>query len=367
MANLRRVELINVQSELPNIEPLNIKHDLSGVEDDLFFCVLGFEDRCPWISELIRDESSYKTKESIYFEYATNKADNDLNRNRLITALQKYSTSVRVVQCDDDEFTVRLRELLQQVCISGRVPSISFDISACSSRLLLLVLKVLFEFNINLRILYSEAAIYHPTRDEYTENPEKWTSEEGFGLTKGVGKVIPSSEHPGNRRDLLPEAIVVFPTFKPERTKAVITEVDESILSRPGDRIIWIIGVPHLTEDYWRAEAMREINKIDDSARSYEVSTFDYKKTIERLERIYGTWDCKYHVTISPLGSKMQSLGIALFWYMRQDVSIVFAIPKEFNALQYSEGCKATWKIAFGNLGKIRELLDRVGQLEIII
>ena len=111
---------------------------------------------------------------------------------------------------------------------------------------------------------------------------------------------------------------------------------------------------------------MREINKILDSAPSYEVSTFDYKETLEILERIYQARDCKYHVSISPLGSKMQSVGIALFWYMRQEVSIVFAMPEEYNARQYSEGCKDTWQIEFGNLNKIRENMDRVGKLEII-
>ncbi len=111
---------------------------------------------------------------------------------------------------------------------------------------------------------------------------------------------------------------------------------------------------------------MREINKIPDSAPSYEVSTFDYKKTLETLERIYQARDCKYHVNISPLGSKMQSVGIALFWYMRQDVSIVFAMPEEYNARQYSEGCKATWQINFGDINKVREILDSVGQLEIV-
>ena len=366
MAILNEVEIINVLSELPNIEPLDVKRNLSDKNDDLFFCALGFEDRCTWISELISCADCYKTREAIFFEYSTNLADNELNRPRLIAALQQFSTSVRSMQCDEEDFLVRLRELLQQVCNNDKKPSVTFDISSCSSKLLLLVLKVLFEFNLNLRILYSEAAAYHPTREEYDENPEKWTTEEGFGLAKGVGKVIPSPEHPGNRRDRLPDSIIIFPTFKPERTKAVITEVDESLIVRARDRIIWIIGDPHLRENHWRTNIIREINKIPTTAPSYEVTTFDYKKTIEKLESIYKQREFIYHITISPLGSKLQSLGIALFWYMRQNVSIVFAIPEKYNARQYSEGCKATWQIEFCNLNKIRETLDRLGQLEII-
>jgi hypothetical protein len=51
---------------------------------------------------------------------------------------------------------------------------------------------------------------------------------------------------------------------------------------------------------------------------------------------------------------------------MRQDISIVFAMPREYNALQYSEGCKGLWKIEFGELVDIRKVLDSVGQLEIV-
>lgn len=164
----------------------------------------------------------------------------------------------------------------------------------------------------------------------------------------------------------MPEIIIVFPTFKPEKTKAVITEIDESILTRPDDRLIWIVGKPHLQEDYWRAQVLHEINNIPSSAPCYEITTFDYKKTIEILDRICGTKDYKYQITISPLGSKLQALGIHLFGYMKQNISMVFAVPKEFNARQYSEGCKATWKIDFGNLKDIKNILDMPGQLEII-
>jgi hypothetical protein len=41
-------------------------------------------------------------------------------------------------------------------------------------------------------------------------------------------------------------------------------------------------------------------------------------------------------------------------------------IPKEYNPAQYSEGCKGTWQIDFGDLQNIRNILDKVGMLEII-
>lgn len=366
MSHLHQVELIDVLSQLPDVKRLDVERDLNVREEDLFLCALGFEDRCLSIPELIAMAGKYKCREAIYFEYSTNLNDNEVNKPGLLKALHTFSTLVNPKPCDSGDFPSGLRESLSHICAAGQTASVVFDISVCSSKSLLLALKVLFEFNISLRILYSEAAVYHPTLEEYKNDPEKWTAEEGFGLARGVGNVIPSPEHPGYRRERLPEVVVVFPTFKPERANAIIVEVDESLIMGPKDRVIWFVGDPHLPSNHWRADLIREINKIPTSASSYEVSTFDYKKTIENLERVYQPRDCKYHVTISPLGSKMQSLGIALFWNVRQDTSIVFATPKEYNARQYSEGCKDVWQIDFGHLVDIRQLLDRVGQLEIV-
>lgn len=366
MERLHEVELIEVLPKLPCVEPLEISRYFSGKTDDLYLCSLGFEARCLVIPEEIGSLNSYHAKEGIYFEYSTNSEDNDLNRVKLVNILGNFSGSLKPIQADDDQFPVRLREDLTLICSNSGIPSVSFDISTCSSKTLLIALKVLLEFDIDLHILYSEADVYHPTKQEYRDQPEKWTTEEGFGLARGVGKVVFSPEFHGYRRDQLPESIVVFPTFKPERTRAIITQVDESLIIRPKDRIVWMIGVPHLSEDRWRADIVKEINRIPEDADCHEVSTFDYKQTLETLEMIYRAKEGAYSITISALGSKFQAVGIALFWYIRQNVSIAFAMPERYNALQYSEGSKATWMINLGNLREIEALLDTVGQLQIL-
>jgi len=371
MVHLRQIELADVITKLPDIQQLHVGNHFRGRKDDLFLCALGFEDRCLedrclYVPEAIAEAGGYECSEVCYFEYSTNRNDNDINRTRLVTSLGAFSNSLRSVPCDATDFPSVLRDTIARICTEKPLPSVAFDVSVCSARLLLLVLKVLFEFDVSLCITYGEAAIYHPTREEYDSNRKDWTTEEWFGTSRGVGTVIPSPEHPGNRLDRLQDAVVVFPTFKSERAKAVISDVDPSLAMTPGDRVIWIVGEPHLPENHWRIEAIKEINKIQPSAPLYVVSTFDYKRTIETLELIYQPRDCRYHVTIAPLGSKMQSLGIALFWYMRQDVSIIFATPKEYNALQYSEDCRGHWLIQFGELAKIRNFLDSVGQIQVV-
>jgi hypothetical protein len=230
--------------------------------------------------------------------------------------------------------------------------------------LLLNVIKALLEFSVNLRVVYSEAAVYHPTPDEYAGDPNKWTTEEELGLTRGVAKVVPSPEHPGSPREG-PDLIVVFPTFKPERTRKIISDVDPALLLRPGGRVIWIVGDPHMDDEMKqrRKKMTREINEIPPKAPCYEVSTLNYKDTLRTLDQIYQNKNLEFHINISALGSKMQSLGTSLFWHMRPDVSIYFAVPSEYNPNQYSEGCKATWEVNFGDLSSTRSSLDRVGQI----
>jgi len=366
LTNLRKVEVIDIIADLPEIQRLDVKRDMAGKVEDLFLVALGFEDRCPWIAEFLAEQAGYSATRAVYFEYGTNQADNDVNRSRLVTALDSFARQVGSIPCDTDDFASQLRGILSGVCTRSNSPMVTFDISVCSSKLLITTLTVLFEFSLNLRVVYSEAGLYHPTKEEYDTDPDKWTSDNKLGLARGVSKVSRSPDHPGSRRDVLPEAAIVFPTFKPERVRAILSDIDQSLLMRPDDRVVWLIGEPHLPEDHWRADVQRKINEIPASAPAYEVSTFDYKKTLEILERVYQPFDCKYLVNIAPLGSKMQSLGVVMFWHIHPEVSIYYASPREYNAAQYSEGCKDTWRIEFGSVTKLRALLDKVGTLNVV-
>jgi len=244
--------------------------------------------------------------------------------------------------------------------------NVIFDVSGVANRLLMRCMKVLLSLNIRLTILYSEAAKYYPTREEYEENPEKWQSEESLGLERGVSDVILSEEYPGYHIDQLPDCVILFPSFNKERARAVISEIDPSLLTAAENQVLWLLGIPHLDEDRWRLDAMRKINQLSDSSIQYQVSTFDYRDSLRTLEAIYlnRLGQCKF--TLSSMGSKMQALGAALFCYLRPDVRVVFAIPREYNAGKYSDGCKATWMVDFGSTRELRISLDQVGTLRVI-
>ena len=279
----------------------------------------------------------------------------------------EIAPNVEPVEADTPDFPTNLRALIELAVSEAeeKPPRVTIDISVTANRLLLRCIKVLLEYKICLRVVYSEAAIYHPSEEEYERNAAQWKEEGLFGLERGVGDVMPSIDHPGTALDPLPDSLILFPSLKGDRSKAVVSSVDPSLLQEPGGKVVWLLGIPHLCQDQWRLAAMKQINGIGENTRSFEVSTFDYKDTLQRLESLHAELSEKSRITLSPLGSKMQALGTALFCYMHPDVRVILSTPKEYNAAQYSEGCKDVWTINFGSLEELRRNLDQVGTLHI--
>ena len=375
MPIVRKLEFADIINELPDIILFN-PQELSGNKFDAFFCALGFEDRCLTIPEQLIKVNKFECTHSIYFKYSTNIKDNKEKEPKLKKCLQEFSKRHTSLPCDNENFRKKLREFLVELTSDVQTPKVIFDISSCSSMLLLTTLKTFLEFNLNLSIVYSEAAIYHPTPEEFKENPNEWSKEEGFGLTKGVSKVISVSEFPGARREL-PDFIIAFLHFKPERIKRIITHIDETIFTAQAreKRIVFIIGDPHMDNSLreQRKKIMLEINKevieqVNKSTLKAEiktVSTLYYKQTLHMLEQIYKKYNLKYHINIAALGSKMQNIGVAFFSLVCPDVSVWNAVPRVYNAKHYSEGCKNIWQLELGKTQKLLEILNKVDKLKI--
>ena len=366
MPKIVRCELTEIISNLEPISRLNVSELGTASPEDLFICALGFEPRCLTLPSRLND-AGYQAKRAYYFKYATNLEDNAANLYELDRHLSRIAPTVKPIEADARDFPTRLRALLDLVVSEAETdsPRMTMDISVAANRLLLRCIKVLLEYKICLRIIYSEAAIYHPNKEEHEKNAARWTEEGLLGLERGVGEVMPSVDHPGDDLDPLPDSLILFPSLKGDRSKAVISSVDPSLLQNPSDKVIWLPGIPHLDQDQWRLDAVKKINGIGVDTQHFEVSTFDYKDTLQCLENLYAKLSEKNRITISPLGSKMQALGTALFCYMHHDVRVILSSPREYNAAQYSEGCKEVWKIDFGSLGKLQRNLDQVGTLRI--
>ena len=366
MAKIVSRQLADILGGLKAIEPLDAGSFAATSPEDLFLCALGFEPRCLILPGRLK-VAGYRARRAAYFKYATNLDDNRVNLPELESHLRAIAPNVDPLDADAGDFTTRLRALLELIMREApeKPPRVTLDVSVTANRLLLRCMKVLLEYDICARIIYSEAAIYHPTKEEYEQDQANLERDNLYGLERGVSDVMPSIDHPGHALDPLPDFLILFPSFKPERSLAVVSFVDPSLLANPGDKVVWLLGVPHLAEDHWRLDAMKKINAIGEGVPQYEVNTFDYKDTLQVLEGLHADKSERYTITLSPLGSKMQALGTALFCYMHPDVRVIFSTPKEYNAAQYSKGCKNVWEIDFDALDKLRRSLDEVGTLRI--
>lgn len=365
MAKMHWHDLAEVIGKLPEISPFS-PASLAGLQDALFLCALGFEQRCLAIPRGLA-AAGYKSSRAVYLQYSTNQDDNAVNLPGLQAALTAIGGRAEPMQVDTADLCSRLEEMIESLPrpVAGSPPVVVFDISVVANRALVRCLKTLLESDVSLKVVYAEAASYRPTKAEYEAAPDRWQSDDHLGLERGVLNVAPSPDQPGVRFDPLPDCIILFPSFKAERSWTVITRVDPSLVPVPGDKVIWLLGRPHSGADHWRIEAMRRINHIPSDGPQHEVSTFDYKDCLKTLELIYAKlWD-RHNVSLCPLGSKLQALGTSLFLYVHPDVRVMCAVPKEYNAVQYSEGCKSTWVIDFGALTQIRQLLGKVGQVSV--
>jgi hypothetical protein len=363
MARLVSSELSDALSLLPDAQALSSISSL--LKADLFLCALGFEPRCLSAPKYLR-KRGFKASRGVYFEPSTNRSDNQMNLPALTDHLRAMCKSIDSLQADDIDFADRLRRLLSVLAREkGGAPLVVLDMSVLPNRIVMRTMKALIEADIDLIIVYSEAKIYHPTKEELDGSPSEWSADDKMGLERGVANVMPSREYPGQHLDPFPDFLILFPTFKAQRTKAVIARVDPSLLAVPADKIFWLIGIPHLEENRWRVDALRKLNGISNNVPQIEVSTFDYKVTLSTLDAVYRDKCMEYNITISPLGSKLQAVGTSLFCHMHPDVRVMFAIPKEYNAAHYSEGSGAIWGIQFGLTSRLRSVLDSIGTLKV--
>jgi len=74
------------------------------------------------------------------------------------------------------------------------------------------------------------------------------------------------------------------------------------------------------------------------------------------LAGIYARHRPDYRFVVMPHGSKMQTLGVNLFAAAHQ-LSMVFAVPQNYNPKRYSEGCVQVWAIPFGDTSELMRKL----------
>ena len=270
---------------------------------------------------------------------------------------------------ENNENLTKLRQLAKGICLSGKidefeignlgkflkficnldykVDNIVLDITGMSRVGMMSILSVLYDSALRVRLIYTEAAEYFPSKaqfDELTKGNRNNPEESFLKLSQFERNNVAYSMHcdveeiEGLNGRLLPNyplILITFLTFKRGRVAAILQAFEANV------RIL-IKSVPVRSDLKWRGEAIElpNLDLIEDGRGVKELGTLDWQETYNFLMTYYSTGNIKYkfNIVLAPLGSKMQTVGAWLFAKEVGEIKVVSSTPKKLFYEQYSIG-----------------------------
>ncbi len=318
-----------------------------GTGDVLVVCA-GFEERAVEVLRTAtRKGSGFKV---LIIEYLPLYADNRIDE--LLCICQESKLEYERLTYDRKN-PAGFGEILVQR-FGDTAQRVFLDISGMSR---LLIVQTLVALRVSGRkfwqcfIAYTEAKIYPPTQEDVERAIQESDRDPMFAtlfLSSGVFEVTIVPELSATSLGANQNRLVFFPSFNTDQLFALRQELQPS-------RYAYIHGIPPSKENKWRTEAIIRLNHIgktksetnSDTAQSgeanagssaggskreehFEISTFDYRETLECLCKIYANHGMRDRLLISPTGSKMQVVAVGLFRAFVEDVQIVYPTPRVF-------------------------------------
>lgn len=211
------------------------------------------------------------------------------------------------------------------------------DISGMSRLLIVQLLAELLRRRASVCLIYTEAEVYPPLEHEFVGSHHNGTESPSY-LSSGIFEIVSSPEL--SSVSMLGSAIrlISFPSFDPSQLSNLVQEV------QPTHNDV-INGIPPYEDLAWRASAIRKLNgsTVNGLKRAtfHDVSTFDYRETLDLLLRIYDQYAVFDRLVVAPTGSKMQAVAVGIMRGVLEDVQIVYPTPLQFlEPSRYTEGVK---------------------------
>jgi hypothetical protein len=328
--------------EKPQLELLNKIH----LEDnDLVVLVAGFEDRALGVIDRINSSACSGFK-AVVIHYEPSLNENKIQKiHRLCSNLNAEIINLTYNRHDPAGAGEDLVDLINRLNIKGQI---FLDVSAMSRLLIVQNLVALGKSErkfSDVRVLYSEAAKYPPTKKEVAlkiKKHEKDTIYRTMFLSSGVFDVTIVPELTSIAMQGQPIRLIAFPSFNPDQLASLRGEMQPSYFS-------FIHGIPHLSKNSWRPEAIKLLNHIAKilNSEARDNSTFYYQETLDYLLEIYNLYSDMERIVIAPIGSKMQTVAVGIFRSFMNDVQIVYPTPKKFpSPHNYTMGVKDIYSLA---------------------
>ena len=214
--------------------------------------------------------------------------------------------------------------------LSEGVDRVVVDISGMSRLLIVQTLVGLIRRGKKVSVVYCEAVDYPPSESEFrlAYDKKKRDPLPEF-LSSGTMEIAVTPEL--SSISMLGESIrlIAFPSFEQSQLINLIRELQPTYVDV-------IYGRPPAEVNRWREAALVETNRaaLDSlhQGSSHVACTLDYRETLRILLRIYGDRSGFDRIVLSPTGSKMQSVAVALARSVLYDIQIVYPTPNVFTA-----------------------------------
>jgi hypothetical protein len=312
--------------------------------ESLFVTSASFESRCTYATTRLLPE--YCSRNYVIVRYVQNEREaNDISKARkanfeiMYAALKEhcraYGGELEVLNCDKEEpldgYLDFLDVLERLESRYGRPLDITLDISTFTKQYILVLFKALYSVGAHVRVLYTGAENY----------PKQ--------LTWGVKSIVSVPFHNGYQLSKNPTVLALFLGYERDRSMAIWKACDPAIT-------ISIVSQGGQGGSKQSTVATRQnldlIRTSDSEIRI--IDRFDINQTVTLLGELAETYPRdKYNLVVSPLSTKVQAMGIAIFFqeFLKRTghspFSVLYAVPFDY-AKDYSKGPLSLWQYDIG-------------------
>ena len=233
--------------------------------------------------------------------------------------------------------------------ILARVPdslNLHVDLSGMSRILIVQLVAALVRGARTARseVLYCSAKVYPPEREQVESKLAEHADLVGLTMFVSAGvfglTIVPELSSVAMQGQ--PIRVITFPSWNTTQLAAVCSEMQAS-------HFTIVHGIPPDPENAWRPGAIRSLNRIESlhTHEEFDVSTLDYRETLDLLLKIYDTNRQSAKLVVSPTGSKMQSLAVGVVCAFLRDVQVVYPTPRLFAApADYTRGVGRLYRLS---------------------
>ncbi|MGX1928339.1 hypothetical protein [Flagellimonas sp. 2504JD4-2] len=311
-----------------NKEPEEFKYSHEDLDCDLLVVAAGFEDRAfRFISEIRVRKDAY----CLLIGYRNGIENNSEIHKKYKARIEKLfqKSNVLNVQIAENGLQKVEKDLTRKLySLPTRINNIWIDISGLPTYGICAALNALRTFYPNnfLNVIYTEAKSYHPEKKEYDRLLKESNGNIEFlpkSMALEMSEVLMLESFSGHRSEEGRSCLAIFCGYEVHRSAGVIESINPSLL-------LLLHGKPGNNSLTWRLDLAKQLhNKFEGTRKSAieEVSTLNPFESVKILKEYYQYLFEDYDFTISPVCSKMQVVGMFLFWEEYREVQLVFPLP----------------------------------------